>query len=395
MTVHAATSMSAVVDPESGAIVALECDGGRRVEGQFFIDATGRGGPADRRCTGRSRRESWRAAFRGRSHACRAAARGSRRSLSMPRCARPGTGGPASIPSQAQTPCRSGLFQRAVQRRRRASQAAAVGVRLRLWPIRWCGPPIRAGARVAWAHNCVAIGEAACVFDPVHNVDLHAVQLGLVHLLACFPAQQLASRPSATNITGSCGRPSSGSATSSPPITRSIAMAIRRSGRRRGRRRSRPNWRTRSRPSGRAAKWRRWEDESFSADSWQALLVGLGVVPDSYPPTIDRTPPEDDESRSSGGMLGFVKEQVLRQPTHDAYLAQRLRARPWLKPCASITASRRQRVRSGRAPACRDARGVAARRPWRARPGRSAGRDQGPVRRLAGAGGRAAIARRS
>jgi tryptophan halogenase len=44
VTVHAATSMKAVLDPESGAVVALECDGGRRMEGQFFIDATGAAG---------------------------------------------------------------------------------------------------------------------------------------------------------------------------------------------------------------------------------------------------------------------------------------------------------------------------------------------------------------
>jgi tryptophan halogenase len=63
-----------------------------------------------------------------------------------------------------------------------------------------------------------------------------------------------------------------------------------------------------------------WEDETFSADSWQALLVGLGIMPDSYPPTIDRTSAEDVKAQFRG-MLGFVKDQVLRQPTHDAYLA--------------------------------------------------------------------------
>ncbi len=44
------------------------------------------------------------------------------------------------------------------------------------------------GRRVrAWEKNCVALGEAACVFDPLHFVDLHAVQVGLVHLLHLFP----------------------------------------------------------------------------------------------------------------------------------------------------------------------------------------------------------------
>jgi len=32
-----------------------------------------------------------------------------------------------------------------------------------------------------------AIGSAACAFDPVFDVDLHAIQLGIVHLLSLFP----------------------------------------------------------------------------------------------------------------------------------------------------------------------------------------------------------------
>ena len=89
------------------------------------------------------------------------------------------------------------------------------------------------GRRVRrWQANCVALGEAACVFDPLHGVDLQAVQLGLVHLLPLFPVcDDFGS--SATNTTRTCARPSSACATSSRRTTCSTATAAR-SGRARG-----------------------------------------------------------------------------------------------------------------------------------------------------------------
>ena len=63
------------------------------------------------------------------------------------------------------------------------------------------------------------------------------------------------------------------------------------------------------------------EDESFLPDSWRALFTGHGLAPETWLPTIDRTSPETMRGECRR-MLGFVKEQVLRQPQHDAYLAQ-------------------------------------------------------------------------
>ncbi len=73
------------------------------------------------------------------------------------------------------------------------SDHAAIVNAERLARLELSGAEIRArepGRRVvAWQGNCVAIGEAACVFDPIHGVDLQAVQLGLVHLLPLFPVE--------------------------------------------------------------------------------------------------------------------------------------------------------------------------------------------------------------
>ena len=62
-----------------------------------------------------------------------------------------------------------------------------------------------------------------------------------------------------------------------------------------------------------------YEEESFAPDSWRAFFVGHGSIPDSYLPGIDRTAPEVVKAQFRH-MLGFVKAQVLRQPTHDSYL---------------------------------------------------------------------------
>jgi tryptophan halogenase len=61
------------------------------------------------------------------------------------------------------------------------------------------------------------------------------------------------------------------------------------------------------------------EDETFFPDSWQAIFTGLGVIPESGPPAIDRISPHrfKEEFRRT---LEFVKGKVLEQPTHDGYL---------------------------------------------------------------------------
>jgi tryptophan halogenase len=61
------------------------------------------------------------------------------------------------------------------------------------------------------------------------------------------------------------------------------------------------------------------EDETFSAESWQALLVGLGITPESGSPAIDRISLGrlNDEFRR---ILEFIKSKVLEQPPHDRYL---------------------------------------------------------------------------
>src|SRR5690606_13680348 len=58
------------------------------------------------------------------------------------------------------------------------------------------------------------------------------------------------------------------------------------------------------------------EGESLPPDAWRALFSGLGIVPEGWRPAADRLSP-DTAAAHFRAMLGFVRERVLRQPTHD------------------------------------------------------------------------------
>jgi tryptophan halogenase len=186
-----------------------------------------------------------------------------------------------------------------------ASVARASGLALTKIEIAPIGPSIRAEA---WSGNCVAIGSSAGVFDPMIDVDLHAVQLGIVHLLSLFPTGEAAAVEQ-----GEYNR-----------VTRSLFERLR-------------DFQAASyfqapvpqRPATLQHKINAYEtrgtiapmeDETFTSDQWRALFAGLGLEPQSWPPAIDLTSP-DRMKNAFRRILGFVSEKVKQQPTHDAYLA--------------------------------------------------------------------------
>ena len=61
------------------------------------------------------------------------------------------------------------------------------------------------------------------------------------------------------------------------------------------------------------------EDETFLPESWLAIFTGLGVMPESWPPAIDRISPDRFKSEFRRA-LDFIKGKVLEQPTHNGYL---------------------------------------------------------------------------
>lgn len=308
IAVHATDAVEPVRDATGIAAVAFA---GQRVEGDLFVDASGEGLLIDALSIAR---ESWKGAF----PADRMLVAAAPRFASIPAYAEiraHAQGWVGLFPSQAQThvlqPYASSLCS---DEEALSIAIAAGGLPLTDPLVRSLDPGMRADA---WAGNVVAIGEAAAAFDPLHNIDLLAVQLGLIQLLACYPvASDFSAERSEYNrvMRSSYARlrdfqalhyrinayPASFWAQArqgetSPELAHRIALFQAR---------------------GEIAPY---EEEQFAPDSWRAFFIGHGLIPDSYPPVIDRTAPEEMKAQFRH-MLGFVKEQVLRQPTHDSYL---------------------------------------------------------------------------
>ena len=298
---------------ETGSIAALIIDGSLRVDGQLFVDTSG----PDAILIGQSLdvpSESWRPYFSvDRVLSARAPAFTKTPPFAEIRIT--DAGWTALHPNQAATGvlhAYSGEILGDAAALKSASAAAAANLAdVSFHTVNTC---VRSKL---WEANCVAVGGSACVFDPIHDVDLHALQLGIVHLLSLFPVtgQFAAERAEYNRIMRShyerirdfqCAfyalAPFDGEfwqrarGQSVPPaLAHKIATFHAR---------------------GQIAQM---EDETFLADSWRAIFVGLGVAPESWPPAIDRIPP-DRFREEFQRTIEFIKQKVLEQPAHDEYL---------------------------------------------------------------------------
>jgi tryptophan halogenase len=187
-----------------------------------------------------------------------------------------------------------------------ARAASASGLALTDVAITSVAPAIR---DEAWTGNCVAIGASACALDPLFDLDLHAVQLGIVHLLSLFPTTAAAEpeRAEYNRITRSQFERLRDFQAAPYLLT--------------GASRAAPDSLIHKIETFRArGTIAPMEDETFASDQWRALFIGLGLMPDTWPPAIETVPPE----RMKEGfrrILGFVSTKVLEQPPHDHYLA--------------------------------------------------------------------------
>jgi tryptophan 7-halogenase len=298
---------------ETGSIAALILDGSLRIEGELFVDATG----ADAILIGRSLdvpSDSWRPYFSAdRVLAARAPAFTQTPPFAEIRIA--GAGWTALHPNQAATGVLHAYSSESLSDEAAlATASAAASAKLADVSFRAVNPCVRSKV---WEGNCVAVGGSACVFDPIHDVDVHALQLGLVHLLSLFPVtgQFAAERAEYNRIMRSyyerirdfqCAffalAPFDGEFwrnARAQSVPQSLAHKI-----------------ATFRACGQIAPM---EDETFLPDSWQAIFMGLGVTPESWPPVIDRIPPNrfrEEFHRT----IEFIKGKVLEQPTHDGYL---------------------------------------------------------------------------
>lgn len=308
VTAHQARMVEVLRD--GGLITGLRLEDGRLVGGDFFIDATGEA--ALLIGTSGNSWESW----RGRFPADRVLTAAAPRFASIPVYAETrafAEGWVALRPRQNGTGITIAWSGALADE---ASIAAKSGFALEGVRVRESDPGTR--ERV-WDGNCAALGRAACSLDPLHDLDLFTVQLGLISLLRYFPrsAEQGAARDEYNRVMRA-------------HLThlrdfQSLHYALARY--------DGPFWENaRTAPlSGDLAhridlfrargEIAPWEQDDFTPDSWRAFLIGHGLFPDSYPPAADLFPPDALKAQFRQ-MLGFVAGQVLRQPTHDGYLRE-------------------------------------------------------------------------
>lgn len=305
VAMHQAAEVSVERDSETGIIHAVSPDGGPAVTGDLFIDASG----PDALLIGEAfgvGSEDWRAFF----PFDRCLTGRGKRFASVPGYAElrlSSAGWTALFAGQSATPVvRAYRGSAEDDEAAVAATAAAAGTALTDVTVTPVEPAIR---DKAWSGNCVAIGASACAFDSLFDLDLHGVQLGIVHLLSLFPTTTTAEaeRAEYNRITRSSFERlrdfqvalyllSGASAAAPDSLLHKVEIF---------------------RARGTVAPM---EDETFTPDQWRAWFVGLGLMPDSWPPAIDTTPP-DRMKEGFRRILGFVGSKVLEQPTHDSYLA--------------------------------------------------------------------------
>jgi tryptophan halogenase len=298
---------------ETGSIAALIIDGSLRIESQLFVDATG----PDAILIGRSldvpseyRRQCFSV-----DRVLSARAPAFTKTPPFAEIRLTGVGWTALHPNQATTGvlhAYSSEFLSDEAALESASAAAAADLAdVSFHAVNTC---VRSKV---WEGNCVAVGGSACVFDPIHDVDLHGLQLGIVHLLSLFPVTGhfAVERAEYNRIMRAhferirdfqCAfyalAPFDGEfwqQARGPSVPQALAHKI-----------------ATFRARGTIAAM---EDETFSAESWLAIFTGLGLMPESWPPAIDQISPDRFKSEFRR-TLDFIKGKVLEQPTHDGYL---------------------------------------------------------------------------
>ena len=311
VTVHTAATVAAEIAGD-GRITAVTSGQGERIAGDLFIDATG----ADALLLRRALQvpfESWRPWF----SADRLLTAAGPRLKSLPPFAqiRANEQGWIGLYAAQDATRIVNVYNSHDQGDDDALRAAAVVSGLTLGDA--VVSPLHAGrSHSAWAANCVAIGEAACAFDPLDSVALQAVQTGLVHLLALFPRR--------------VGGPESAEYNRLMQATfeglRDFQLAHLTLSHVGG-----AFWQ-RSRATPPPASLQRKLDvfaarglvplddqETFTTDSWEAVLLGHGLMPQSYEPMADIVPDADLMAHLKR-VLGHIKTQVDNSHAHDAYL---------------------------------------------------------------------------
>jgi tryptophan halogenase len=301
---------------DDGAIDALALDGGRVHRADLFVDATG---PAARlRSALDDRREDW-----SRWLPCDRVLLATAPPLAEPppldRVTAMATGWRWSAPSPARTGHGIAYASAHLSDAKAARQLrATTGAQASTAAIR-----IDAGTRPEpWRRNCGAIGEAATVVEPLEWCNLHLAHSAIDRVIAMLPDRDFAAVELADYnrhhmaeairvrdflalhyATASRDEPFwRDAAAVEPPATLAHTLAL-------------------FRERGRLPFH---EEETFSRDSWLAVLFGQGVIPRRVDALAEAIPVEQT-AQALAAMRRGIDERLSTFPTHAAFLAAQLR----------------------------------------------------------------------
>jgi tryptophan halogenase len=182
------------------------------------------------------------------------------------------------------------------------------------------GEPImlRQGRRPQpWLRNCVAIGDAAITLEPLEWTNLHLAHNAIDRLVAMLPDRDCAA-VELWDFNRQC-------AAETDRVRDFLALHYVAS------RRTDPFWRdvrAVEPPAslahtmslfGDRGRLPFYEDETFSRDSWLAVLIGQGVIPRRTDPLIDSMPPEQSD-RAMATMRDSLAAIVATLPAYSDFL---------------------------------------------------------------------------
>jgi tryptophan halogenase len=173
----------------------------------------------------------------------------------------------------------------------------------------------RQGTRPApWARNCVAIGDAATVIEPLDFTNLHLAHSAIDRIVAMLPGR--ACHP--LEIADYNRQAQAEVVRVRDFVLCHYATA----------RRLEPFWQPpRDLPDSLArtlalfterGRLPFFEEETFARDDWLAVLLGQGALPRRVDPLIDSTPADESE-RAMAAYRAAIQQAVLRCPSADAY----------------------------------------------------------------------------
>ena len=174
--------------------------------------------------------------------------------------------------------------------------------------------------RQSWAHNCVGLGLAAGFMEPLESTSIHLVQTAISRLLALFPAREgnAAARDEYNRVT----------AEEWTRIRDFLILHYHLN------RREEPFWRalaTMDVPDNLAWRIRAFAErgalvsfgyELFQNVSWLAVHLGQGNVPAHHEPLADQRP-HVEAARHLAGLKQAIRDAAVAMPLHEAWLATR------------------------------------------------------------------------